>query len=254
MASKILKKNTNNRPVSDGTVKRYAKAMKDGKWHFNGEPIIIASDDSLLDGQHRLQAIIASGLPQPMIMVKGVNKNAYKTIDVGKKRSAADALATYDKDYTKHRAIIAAAITTISHFKNWSYDEHARSNVMYHEDVIDFLEKNKKLLKSVGFIAPMSGAKKLAPYSCLVALHFLFSQKDNALSQDFFNKLNSGEGLSKNHPVLLLRNRLVEIRHAGGVFRSREVIPYLVKAWELLRRNEAVERLRVNPDWIPVIV
>lgn len=255
LAMKIMENNSKNRPISDNMVKRYAKIMRQGRWKFNGEPIIVAEDGTLLDGQHRLQAILACGQSQRMAIIGNVPKDAFSTIDIGKKRSAADALATHNREYTKHRAIIAAAITTINHFdKNGMYDDGGRRETMDYADVITFMEKNKSLLKSVDYAMTLSGARKLVPQSCLVALHFLFNKKDPHETENFFNKLNTGENLFKHDPVLMLRNRLIEIRHVGGVFRSREVIPYLIKTWEYVREGKTIERLRINPDYIPVIV
>lgn len=254
MATEILHKNNHNRPISDLAGKRYAKMMRDGKWQFNGEPIIIGEDGSLIDGQHRLQAIIDSKATLEMVIVKGINKSAYKTIDIGKKRTGADALATHNKDYRKNSAVIAAAVHNIKEFDDDGRWKDERGRRCSHEELIDFVEKNKSVLRSVEFTASLTGAKKLIPFSALAALHFLFSRKDVNMCESFFHKLNTGENLRKNDPALLLRNRLIEMRHMGGVFRTREVVPYILKAWEILRDGREVEKLRIDKDYLPTII
>ena len=255
MAMKFLQDNTQNRPISRTFVKRFAKAMREGKWQINGESIVFADDGTLLDGQHRLQAILDSGKTISMTVTRGVSKDSFKTIDIGRKRTGADALATYDEKFSKNRGVIAAAITTIVHFgDNGVYDASARGEAFPHSDLIDFAEKNyKQLSRAVEHTQGLTWARKLVPFSCLVALFFLFNRKDPYEAETFFHKLNTGEGMLRNDPVNLLRNRLMEIRSAGGVFRSREVIPYLVKAWELVREGKEVKQLHVKADYIPVV-
>lgn len=60
-AKQLLELNPTNRPLSDHTVQRYARDMRGGRWQPNGQGIILTADGKLLDGQHRLAAIISSG-------------------------------------------------------------------------------------------------------------------------------------------------------------------------------------------------
>lgn len=83
-----------NRNVNKRNVARLAKVMKDK--HFHGlasEPIALTDDKELINGQHRLLAVIESGLEQTMIVARGVDRDAYKYLDnVGKVRTNADIL------------------------------------------------------------------------------------------------------------------------------------------------------------------
>ncbi len=47
----------------------YANAMKSGEWKYNGESIKVCTDGSLLDGQHRLEACIESGVTFDTLLV-----------------------------------------------------------------------------------------------------------------------------------------------------------------------------------------
>ena len=60
LAEKILSLNKKNRNVSESNLSSTVHKMKNGKWHENGESIIIGSDGVLKDGQHRLEATIKS--------------------------------------------------------------------------------------------------------------------------------------------------------------------------------------------------
>jgi hypothetical protein len=254
LAMEYLRKNNHNRPISDVSVKRYAALMRGGKWDFNGEPIIIADTGTLVDGQHRLNALIDSGATIKMVVVKGVSESAFSTIDIGKKRTGGDALATFDPKYHKNGAILAAAVNTIIAFGEhgvWNDNSRARPS---HDELIMYVKKLKGLERSIEFVQTLRGAKKMAPLSALAALHYLFSKKDMDEAERFFHKFNTGEKLEQGDPILLLRQRLVEMNNSGGVFRTREVVPVIVKAWELTRNGEKVTRIRVDKEYIPTII
>ena len=59
-AARFLEKNTNNRALTEQQVRYYAQQMKAGEWTYDGQPIRFAEDGQLLDGQHRLTALVES--------------------------------------------------------------------------------------------------------------------------------------------------------------------------------------------------
>lgn len=60
-AARWLKRNIANRRVSPKVVRNYAGDMSRGEWLLNGEAIKFDRDGNLLDGQHRLGAIVHNG-------------------------------------------------------------------------------------------------------------------------------------------------------------------------------------------------
>ena len=89
-AEKILKKNLPyNRKVSDRVVELYARDMKEGRWNEDCPTTIsISSKGYLIDGQHRLLAVIRSGVPILFVVAADVSEDAFEYIDNGKKREA----------------------------------------------------------------------------------------------------------------------------------------------------------------------
>lgn len=251
-AAKILEKNTKNRPLSQPSIRKYSNAMKAGRWMLNGEPIIIADDGTLIDGQHRLQAVVNSGMTVPMIIVTGVSKSAFRTVDIGKKRTGADAISTHDSKFEKNRMITAAAAKIVYNFES---DVFVKNREKLENDLlIDFLEQNRGIPRSVEFALGLHTARKIVPASALAALHYLFSKKDIDMAERFFNKLNTGENLKKDDPINVLRNKLFILSQEVGVIRSREVIPFLIRTWEAIRNDEVIDKLIVAKDYIPKII
>lgn len=82
LAKDILENHNNlNRNRNKEHVKALLNNMKQGTWRFNGDTIRFDRDGELIDGQHRLAAIVEFGKPLPMIVVKGFDKETMRTID-----------------------------------------------------------------------------------------------------------------------------------------------------------------------------
>ncbi len=95
-ATELLKNNDHNRKVTKSRVAEYAKEMLSGMWMYNGESIIISESGRLLDGQHRLMAVIDSDTTIEAELIEGVpdqsgDVDIFLTINT-KNRSNVDAL------------------------------------------------------------------------------------------------------------------------------------------------------------------
>lgn len=93
LAAKYLERNTNNRPLRKSHVAYLAHEMIDTKARKlepHPSPIIFDENGVLLDGQHRLHAIIALGMPVKMIVEYGFHEDIFGWIDGGVGRSMAD--------------------------------------------------------------------------------------------------------------------------------------------------------------------
>ena len=68
-AEKYLEQNTNNyRRMNRNKVSIYARDMKNGSWQTNGEAIKFNKRGELVDGQHRLKAIMEADVPVKMLV------------------------------------------------------------------------------------------------------------------------------------------------------------------------------------------
>jgi hypothetical protein len=92
LASDLLKTNSINRTLRKGVVKKYALSMKAGHWQISPDPICIDSSGVLLNGQHRLHAVIEAAAKIPMFFMEGVKRDVFKVMDRGAPRNFSDAL------------------------------------------------------------------------------------------------------------------------------------------------------------------
>jgi len=84
--------NSNNRRISDAHVQRLARDMKQGEWVLTHEGIAFDPSGVLLDGQHRLWAIVIAEKSVEMHVWRGVTREALMAIDCGKPRNLGDIL------------------------------------------------------------------------------------------------------------------------------------------------------------------
>ena len=89
-ASVILEKNTNNRIASRATILRYADTMQRGEWKLSNDIICISPDGVLMNGQHRLKAVVESATAQDFWVWENCPQEALLTMDLGRKRNATD--------------------------------------------------------------------------------------------------------------------------------------------------------------------
>lgn len=105
-ARELLARNIRNRRLNSKRVKMYSDDIKNGNWTESPFPICIDSEGNLIDGQHRLTAVVESGIPTIMTVAYNVPQDA--VIDKGLERSTGDALymrGLINKNMSSGRAV-----------------------------------------------------------------------------------------------------------------------------------------------------
>ena len=88
MAKKWLAHNTHNRHLFKPWASQLARDMTSGKWRTTHEGIAFGPNGILLDGQHRLQAVVESGKTIKMLVCRGLDVGSQLVCGGGKKRKA----------------------------------------------------------------------------------------------------------------------------------------------------------------------
>ena len=92
IAGKFLAKNEGNRKLRTNAVGQIAKDIREGRWCLNGDTICLDHEGYVLDGQHRLAAIVLSGTPVETLVAFDVDRAAAITIDTGMRRTESDSI------------------------------------------------------------------------------------------------------------------------------------------------------------------
>ena len=103
-----LKRNMENRPFSRDAARLLAAEMNRGYWRENGEAVIFDTKGILIDGQHRLQAVVNSNHEYLVPVITGIQSKVRPTVDTGKKRSGAQNLQMAGE---KNASVLAAVLT-----------------------------------------------------------------------------------------------------------------------------------------------
>ncbi len=257
MAEQWLGKNHANRDVRTGHVDRLARDMANGYWRLTGEAIKLDHEGNVLDGQHRLLAIVASQVTVRTLVVFGVDPAARVVMDSNELRKARDVLKALGYTSTKDLAAAAAAMMTYEKLGNLSHNWRGTS--WTRTEVVNYVEDHPGLVESVK--ASATGRRRipgLTP-SAQCALHYIFSRIDEEDNEAFWDQLKSGTNLPAGNPILLLRNRLHANATSTRKLRRVEQGALVVKAWNMWRQGQEAKVLSwrpggANPEKIPTPV
>jgi hypothetical protein len=232
MAAELLKNRRANRPISKARVRSLIEDLRAGRWRTNGESIILTEDMELLDGQHRLQAVLESGIAITALVAVGVTPGDMGSIDQGRARSGADALAASSIPRARDMAAVARWLWRVEHEK-----VRVQAVPLRNQDLPAFVADHPGLHAALGW---GSALRPIMPMSCAAAFYYLFSRIEAGLAKEYYLAIKSGEGLTAGHPALAVRNRALQervstVRHAVAVGRAA----LLALGWNCLRASKA---------------
>lgn len=236
-AKELLKGATNYRRLRTSWIDNLARVIARGEWKLNGESIKIDARGKLIDGQHRLQAVIRSGRPIETLVVRGVKTDA--EIDTGRSRCLADLLGSRGE---KHASSLAATVTL---YIRWKQGTGVGSNdyKVSTTQAVNFLKLNPGIRNSVQIGTEM---KELTAPSIVATVHYAACAGGaEGGAGVFFESLKTGVGLGRSDPRRLLRERLLADRSARGAkLRKSFLMALVIKAWNLWVRGESRPLLR----------
>lgn len=243
-AKALLDANSKNRPISKYAVTRLADAIRRGEWIANGATIVVGHDGVLLDGQHRLSAIVAAGTSVPTLLVTGADPRAFMAIDVGGKghRRGTDLLALNGE---KHATHLQSAINWVERY--YTNNVLSQTFTLTPQQTAMVLEAHPGIRDAVaafraGGVGKIVGASAIAAY-------YLFRQADPVKADLFMRDLIDGANLPDGDPVLVARNILINERAAngGGSGNAMRTFLTMVRAW-----NMRCEGRRASPHGLKV--
>ena len=241
-AEKILLANNNNRAVSRRNVNSLANEMLDGNWAFNGETIKIASDGTLLDGQHRLMAVIKSGTTQKFSVVKNLNLDSFKTIDVGRKRTAGDSLSV--AGYANQNILAALVNRKIIFDLYGNFDSREKSTTT---EIMNIAAQDERLIDAANYANKSHSKTRLMAPTLIAMCYYYLHDISPGIFDDFFDKVFNGFGV-KGDPALLLRNHLTESRLLKLRGDSTHLFEYVIRAFEYELEGRNVRSIRLKRD------
>lgn len=233
--------NNDNRRVRKATVARYATAMRRDEWVLTNQGIGFDVNGRLVDGQHRLRAIIEAEVAIPMMVVYGLEPGAFNVVDGGLLRGLHDVAPPWARDSAGTAAIAKAMMAGLDGLRNITAHRAATTRA----DELAFMDRHREALEYAA-TSVTKGVAGLSRSTVLAAIGRAYYHLDRALLDRAGRVLRSGlPETESDQPVILLRNALIQgPRNGGG---SQRLIEYAKTERTLvaLRDGEELSKLYV---------
>lgn len=249
IADEMLERNHKNRYLSDDRAKLYAEAMTEGEWQENGETVKFTEDGELIDGQHRLKAVVLSKTQQRMLVVRGLKYEHIQTIDIGRKRSNADML---EINGYKNKLNLAAAVGICLDFYSGQYIQKKKQKSPTR--ILKYIKANPRIALIVNNTVKYAHNTKLRSMistSLLAALYHQFSMVSKTKADLFWDDFINAQKLNATSPPRVLREKLSamarNIHRARGEGWRREIISYATQAFNAYVNGKSLTQLKYDP-------
>lgn len=232
-----LQTNHLNRPLRKRKVLQYAEDMVSGRWKESFDPVRFGKSGRLIDGQHRLNAVVLANVTVRLFIVHGVDDSAFDVFDNGAPRTLADMLSLEG-----HEPWIAKTAATAAQMA-LSYDDGKLPTAMgYPNNVcLQYIHEHPEMITSAAFLGQMPRHGVPLSHSCGTFLHFVFVRRDDELAENFIRRFYTGENLVSGDVVLELRNRLISRKISGTKSTKLDDMWACIRVWNSVRRQKPIK-------------
>lgn len=234
-ATNWLRANKRNRPVRRSHVTFLASEILAGNWQVNGQAIVISPDENVLDGQHRLLAIIQAGQQIQTLVVYGIAEDAFKTIDTGAVRSASDAVCLEHCDLPV--SIVHSAANAVKWCMRLETGNLKGFKKVSNTDVLKYVNKHQSLVECATTLQAYPHEARPLAISIGTACFEMFSRKSEDQADEFMRRFYTGEGLERTDVEYLLRNAFIRDATRSSKIPAPNKVRMLCKAWNWHRRG-----------------
>lgn len=198
LAKSWLLQNNFNRPQRPDLVADYARQIRDGRWRRNHQGIAFTEKGTLLDGQHRLFAIVETGITVPMLVIINEPIENHLSIDGGKRRTPLDVVRLEIRSNTvkaKHISTVKAMIAGVF---------CKSQNHLSSQEIVELLRRH---FCAVAWAVDILGKTNEGTPTVLGVIARAYNNVPTERLLEFCSMLISGQG---DHPSLVLIRNLRE--------------------------------------------
>lgn len=236
MAKAWLCMNTKNRKLKKNLIWRYVRAIAGKAWKLNGDAICFSSDGRLLNGQHRLTAIVNSGMAVDSFVIHGIDGDAFDTYDRNGVRSSSDVIGMDGIEYS------AAAAAGAAHYWRHMLFSPAQTGIAPEPTETRQLIADHPLLVDGAKVA--NRIKRLHPSVISYVYCRVAEKHGREVADEFFDLIATGADLSVGSPILLLINRMNDNAASKAKLQTHEMLALTVKAFNAWRAGTSLRYLR----------
>jgi hypothetical protein len=249
LAKYFLSKNVKNRTIRSSSVFKYAKQMQLGGWREDtGELIKFSENGNLIDGQHRLEAVVLSGVSIYFHIATNLKENITDVLDTGSNRSSSDVFKLNSVQYSSSMPSIIQQYYAMKNNKKTMWGLHKHEKLSNSELLSKYYENSlfwdKTASKSSYLYEKFS---KILSHGLIGGMYAHFYDICPISAESFINQLCTGENIS-NKTILVLRKKLIDDRLQVKKIPMSAKCAYIIKAWNHFRSGIEVSVLKYNSD------
>ena len=198
----LVSNHIDQRTLKEHIVESYVRAMASGLWSAGtGEPIKFSAENGdLLDGQHRLTAVVRSGKPIYMMFMTGILEENIRCIDNGASRNLGDVLRlTKNTKYKINTNSLASFIRQFHLQRMKSTSDIGDSTVrakhkLCSSQAVNLYEKLPHIENSIERYTQLFSNKlsKRMPQSVSILMFYLFYPINNDITFSILKTLEHG--------------------------------------------------------------
>lgn len=241
-AKELLEANINNRRVKDPVVSRYAQDILAGRWKQDtGEVIKISKSGIILDGQHRLYAIVKANIPIFLHIAYGIDDSVSDVLDTGSIRNASDV-------FKLNGIVNDGSIPSIIQFYNKVKTEHfgnVQKNItLTNAQILQKYYENEVMWQDVFRRSQCwyNAFAKILPISVIGGFYCRFREIDTEFAEQFMNELCNGINVT-NDTIRLLKNKLMQDKISNKKITSTVKTIFIIKTWNCFIQGTELKRL-----------
>jgi hypothetical protein len=250
VARMCLDYNENNRRLNMMSIRKFADDMRNGRWQQNGETIKFDREGRLIDGQHRLHAIILANVSVELLVVSGLEPIAQQTIDIGQLRSSGQIASLLGVRNATEKAALAAALIKYQKYPDliWS----ASAPVSKTEIVNFILDNEMEMAEALSCTYQAKAAVRMprTPYGVL-AFNVLATYGEGEWLK-YHDRVIDGVGLQSFDPRLILRNYMMRRESSHTSWTTQQQIGVVIKSWNMWRMGKPVKQLFFRQNELPL--
>jgi hypothetical protein len=211
-AARLLQANNNNRNLVSGNISFFEEQLRRGEFQLTHQGIAIGSSGKLLDGQHRLTAIVNTGIPATMLVASDMPDETFLVLDTGRTRTASDALSIIGVANTVHLASAIRLYICYQLSPELVWRTAQKSQVGTNTATIAEYNKDRENWQCAARIAASFRLKNIvvpSPMACLAYLAMVHANYSKEFIEDFASTLRDGAGLKPHDPILVYRTKMI---------------------------------------------
>lgn len=248
LAGELLRRNTDNRNLRATKLAQYSSDIRNGRWAFNGEPIIISRDGQLNDGQHRAQAVLETQIPIPVVFVFGVERSSRTTLDQGAARTAGDYLAM---DGVADASILASLGRMLIAYRASDETGFIGTNYITNAEVVARVSGDEDCRAAAHFAQRVAkGAREFVSPSIIAFCYHTFAAIDEADAEEYLTQVAYGENLKRSDPAYTVRDRLLSLGRTARV----DKVHVIFRGWNAYRQGRRLAIVKILGGSLPALV